>query len=65
MCKDMTIEQKKIIMKSNVPLNLVNQLEKKEKEEEEPEEVEEVKQSTLDLMKTSISELNKRFVNYL
>mmetsp|Transcript_35277 Transcript_35277/g.34936 ORF Transcript_35277/g.34936 Transcript_35277/m.34936 type:complete len:179 (-) Transcript_35277:1687-2223(-) len=45
------------MMKSNVPLNLIRQFEKKE--ESEGSEHEEVKKSEIDLMKTSVADLNK------
>lgn len=47
------------MMKSNVPLNLIRQFEKKE--ESEGSEHEEVKKSEIDLMKTSVADLNKRY----
>ncbi|CAI2387674.1 unnamed protein product [Moneuplotes crassus] len=55
--KDLSIEEKKEMMKSNVPLNLIRQFEKKE--ESEGSEHEEVKKSEIDLMKTSVADLNK------
>lgn len=55
----MTFEQKKIVMKSNIPINLFNQLKKDEEKSEEKVE-EEVKVSQLDLMKKNVADLNKR-----
>lgn len=51
------------MMQSSIPINLMHEL--NQKEDTEQSEKEEVKKTEIDMMKTSIADLNKRYTNFL